>query len=266
MMRLSRLSLICLLAALMGLGACGKNPHVVDLPQGEVDGNDEIRDPDPTPTPTPAPPGPPGVQIVKLDARDYNPEDGSENVIIPYTIKKVKYIGFGKTQRGIMCRLFGSDNCTRNRQVLFAFDMPQFGEIKRLHDVRIQANFVTYGKSYETELLCLNNLKACSGNGIKKIPVLGLSNHVKKKWWNQEYWADGYDSVVKNNVFQESVNNSAEVNRNTRVSGQRDYSLRDLFGLNDQDLIDLLQGEATLWFTVTDDTFVMTPQLVVMYE
>lgn len=271
--KLLRFSLLCLMITTLGLSltSCGKNPHVVDLPQGEIGNNDPIQDPDPDPTPTPTPtPLPPGVHRVKLAARDYDPANGTESadaaVELPYTTKKVKTIGYGKTQRGIMCRLFGGDNCTRNRQVLFAFDIPELGTVKRLHDVRLRGNFVTYGLSFKTELLCLNNLKRCSGNGIKKIPVLGLSTHVKKKWWNQNYWAEGYEAVVLNNLFQESVNTSTAINKSTRLSGPRDFSLRALYDLNDQDILDLLQGDRTLWFTVADDTFVMTPELEVIYE
>jgi hypothetical protein len=263
----TRFTLIVLLASLLGLSACGKNPHIVDQPPREVDGTDPIQDPDPEDPIDPPPPPPPGVHMVNLAARDYPVEElQAQALSLPYRVKKVKTITFGKSQRGLMCRFFGSDNCTRNRQVLFAFDLPKITDIKKLHDVRLQANFVTYGKSYDTELLCLNNIKACSGNGIQKIPVLGMSKYVKKKWWDADYWAGGYDDVVRNKHFQESVKSSTPVNDSTRVSGQRDFSIRELFNLTDQELIALIEGEKTLWFTLTDDTFIMSPTLVVMYE
>lgn len=254
---------------LFGLGACGKNPHIVDAITDEIGGNDPVN-PGPTPTPDPddpPPPPPPSAKVVTLGARDYDPASGETiQVPLPYKLKKVKYIGHGRSQSGIMCRLFGNDNCTRNRQVLFAFDLPALGEIKKIHDVRLQANFITYGLSFDTELLCLNNLTTCSGNGIKKIPLLGLEKYVKKKWWDENYWAGGYEDVVRNDFFQRAIKSSQPVNALTRMTGNKDFSLRQLFDLGDQDLLNILRQEQTLWFTVTDDTFVMSPTLVVYYE
>lgn len=267
MMR-SRLSFFYVLLTLMVLGACGKNPHIIDslVPIG---GNDQIN-PEPTPTPDPGdplPPPPPGAQLITLEARDYNPETGEKVVVeLPYRTKKVKYVAYGKSQSGLMCRLFGKDNCVRNRQVLFAFDIPTIGRIKKIHDIRLQANFVTYGLSFHTELLCLNNIGTCSGNGIRKIPILGLSKYVKKKWWNATYWATGYDDVVRNDFFQKALNASKSINQHTTVTGIKDFSLRTLFDLGDRELLNLLRNEKSLWFTLADDTFVMSPKLLVIYE
>lgn len=265
----SHFMFICVLLMTLGLGACGKNPHIVDAIGSEIGGNDPIN-PGPTPTPDPddpPPPPPPSAKEITLGARDYDPSSGERvAVALPYKLKKVKHIGFGRSQSGIMCRLFGNESCTRNRQVLFAFDIPEIGEIRKIHDVRLQANFVTYGLSFDTELLCLNNLTTCSGNGIKKIPLLGLEKYVKKKWWDENYWSAGYDDVVRNDFFHRAIKSAQPINALTRVTGVRDFSLRQLFDLGDQDLINLLRQEETLWFTVTDDTFVMSPTLVVYYE
>lgn len=264
--KLVSFSVLCLLFVFT---SCGRNPHIVDEITSEVGGNDTINpgpptDPeDPPPTPTP----PPSARLVTLGARDYDPsEEVKASVTLPYRTKKVKHIGFGRSMGGLMCRLFGDDNCVHDKQVLFAFDIPALGEIRKLHDVRLQANFITYGLSFDTELLCLNNITTCSGNGIKKIPLLGLSKYVKKKWWNEDYWAAGYDDVVRNNKFQKALDKSQPINAFTRVTGQKDFSLKELFDLGENELIALLQQEQTLWFTVTDDTFVMAPTLVVVYE
>tara|TARA_R110000868_G_scaffold132380_3_gene343211 strand:+ start:34291 stop:35097 length:807 start_codon:yes stop_codon:yes gene_type:complete len=263
------ISFLVLLGVLMTLTACGKNPHIIDQLGGEIGGNDPIgTDPTPTPNPgDPLPPPPPQAKLITLAPRDYNPSSGEKVVVeLPYRTKKVKHVAYGKSQTGLLCRLFGSDNCVRNRQVLFAFDIPAIGKINRIHDIRLQANFVTYGRSFDTELICLNNIGTCSGNGIRKIPVLGLSKYVKKKWWNSNYWAAGYEDVVRNDYFQQALNASKTVNEHTTVTGIKDFSLKTLFDLGDQDLINLLRQEQSFWFTVADDTFVMSPKLLVIYE
>lgn len=249
---------------------CGKNPHIIDtITSGEIGGNDPI-DPSPTPDPRdpePTPTPPPSARIITLGARDYDAKELESAVIeLPYQTKKVKTIGYGRSQNDLLCRFSSNDQCVHDRQVLFAFDLPSVGSIRKIHDVRIQANFITYGLSFDSELICLNNLATCSGNGIKKIPLLGLSKYVKKKWWNQTYWAAGYEDVVKNDYFQKQIAKSKRINKLTRISGFKDFSLRDLFDLSDADLLSLVTQEETLWFTVADDTFVMAPTLVVVYE
>tara|TARA_R110002049_G_scaffold300492_1_gene491408 strand:- start:356 stop:1159 length:804 start_codon:yes stop_codon:yes gene_type:complete len=267
-MKRSYLFLVCFCSSLLLLTSCGKNPHLVDQLASEVGGNDTLEpDPTPIPTPTPTPTPPPSAKFVELGARDYDPSSGEKVVVeLPYRTKKVKTIQYGISQSNIMCRLFGKDNCVRNRQVLFAFDIPALGKITKLHDIRIQANFIVYGKSYDTELLCLNNIGTCSGNGIKKIPLLGLQKYVKKKWWNPTYWAAGYEDVVKNKYFHNQLKKSSVVNRNTRTTGPQDLSLKDLFDLNESDLLGLLSDQESFWFTLTDDTFVQSPKLVIIYE
>lgn len=247
-----------------------KNPSVVEQANpGSVSGKDPIGDnPTPDPTPTPPPPRPQRI-VIELEGRRTNSDD-LDGLRIPYKKGLVKTISLGDNRKGKWCADNYKDQCVKNRQVQFSFDLDEIPYLLdgqyRVVKSEVQGSFYSIGKNYKTELICLLNIKKCSGRSIIRIPKLGLSFLIKMLWWDKKFWKEGHDSVVANDWFHTQM--MGTWNDDEKLFLMEDWSFRmsSLFNLHNDELNEVFKSERPLVFTVTDDTYVESPKIKLTLE
>jgi hypothetical protein len=259
---------IAFCAGLIFLAAC-ENPSVVDVSGGGVERGDYDLKPPPVEVPTdPVPeprPLPPETQTDMLKARNLTSSERKSNVT-PYRTATVKTIDLGKAVKSKDCIDGFEDVCIKNRQVLFALDLGPFLDQlsgRDLFDIELEADYYSIGQNYRTELICLLNNRRCSGRAIIRFPRIGLPFLAKMMWWRPPFWDEGIDQVVVNEHFHFLLSEGYDENRGFYQRQNVRIPLADLLGMHLDELVDLAKSEGTLYFSVTDDTFILRPKLLI---
>lgn len=247
--------------------SCG-NPHVVEDPKRDdiVNGNDPIN---PGPNDPPKPPPRPQKVVINLDARPVEGDDLS-GLKIPYKKWLVKTINLGENRKGKWCAKNFKNECVKNRQVQFSFDLDEVPYLLdgdyRVVKANLKGSFYSIGKNYKTELLCLLNINRCSGRSIIRIPKFGMSFLVKMLWWDKKFWKDGHDKVVINDWFHTQMMSTWDDEEKLYLMEDWSLPLSSLFGMRSEHLTELFQSERPLTFTVTDDTYVKDLSIELVLE
>jgi len=257
-----RISIIFVLILLVG---CGKNAHVTAAP-AQSTGTDGSRPQNPDPTPTPS------AQIIKIEInhRQFD-DDEKEFIQLPYKLKRAKIINPSDTTASILCRLGDEDFCVKNKQVVFAFDiareeLPHF-DLTSIRDIKLNLNLYSLFFNFKTEMICFLNNQACSGKGIgKKSWRNPLGWVIHKRWRNKDFWRSGEENIIKNFIFKDLLMAHFRWQNRMYVMRDVDFSMKDLFGFNNQQLKEFAYNLDTFHFVITDDTFTSDPKLIIELE
>jgi hypothetical protein len=153
----------------------------------------------------------------------------------------------------------------RDGQVLFVmdlFDLPSASEWKSVMELRIRLEVTRFNQpGYEnTELLCLLDLKRCSG---ERVTARGWDESL-----NPNFWGSSLSSVMMSKDFSGHEFSSSPDGHRARLfeQGTIDLSLQHALG---EDVLERIlalppQGDhRLLHFVVADDTLVHSGELIV---
>lgn len=199
----------------------------------------------------------------------------NENIVFPYRTEwHNKYNIIWTTNLGSGNKTIKVDGeelkYNENKQVVFKFKLKlaKKENVEKIKDVKIifpRMRKISRGKRTETtELICIGNLKICSGE-------LFIDASWRKRM-NKHFWSKDPRGQIRNKKFVENFLEAAVATeakiRNKKVSVLEilpeegtpgiAYSLKDLFDLNDETLTEMLYkdgNESELFFTVADDLY-----------
>lgn len=253
---------ILILLVLLGCG----NPSLTDDPSNGVPDNGTIpQEPDPS---DPDDPLPPNEISLTIDAEKLVSGDLS-GLTLPYKKKTVKTADYLQPRKTRSCPKKHKTHCTKNRQVLFKFQLdslPYLLTDYRVKRVFLMGDYYSLGKNFKTELICLLNAGRCSGRGIIKFPVIGLPFLIKMLWWDAGFWVDGYDKVVKTKHFHDKLNSHWRKKDKMYIMKDSFMRFRDMFSWTNGYLNQIFKDNDKLVFAVTDDTFVENMKLKVILQ
>jgi hypothetical protein len=270
------LSLLILLV-LPFFQSCKEN----ELPEGTqriVDNNDDLRPnppgaqdpPEPTPGPTPLPrpnPGRATVQILPYDLA--NGELGKYKSA--YRKKYIPFAGLKEPAISEDCAPGFIDRCVVNRQVLFQFFTETINkkypkETWGIKSIQLTGSFYTIAKNHKTESICMLNNKKCSGVALTKFPKFGLPLLVKLFVWEKDFWAKKTNQTMVNNHFFQLLSEGWSPEEKLFKRENLALDLTQLFALRLVDFDTLVRKNKSLIFSISDDTFVENPSLILTLE
>lgn len=248
----------------VSLLSCG-NPTVEELAgaAGGVGGSTPV-EPDPPPGDDDDG-GTPGAKRIIVEVNGYGiGKKELKNLKLPYKKKTVKPVPMGTTVKSKDCPSKHKHHCSKNRQVLVAFDLAEVTkhlEDYYVSDIQIGGDFYSIGKNFRTELICLLHKKTCSGRGIIKLPGWGLPWIVKMAWWEKSFWKEGYENVVKTQNFHHLLKASWNEDEKLFMMEGARLKFNRLFGYNRDDLTSITKNQNRFVIAVTDDTYLQNAKL-----
>lgn len=229
-----------------------------DLNPNPGDGRD---DGNPDPTPTPGPPPANERVVLTLQPSDLHKDDTT----IVYR-SFIKPIGLNEPRDHRDCPDNYKDQCVVNRQILFQFNTEPLNETypQELWDVtfvELKADYYSSGEKHRTELLCILNIKLCSGKAKSKIAGIKIP-FGKLLWRNSKFWRGRDDDHLVNEAFHSELLNG-KVQKNFFVRKDLRMNLTRIFNLPNTEIQTLVRKNEGIQFSVTDDTYVDSPILTI---
>lgn len=262
---MAKLLLVLILSfTFFSIHSCG-NPTVEELAGGVVGGTTPIGSKPPADDDDDDDGGTPGAKRIIVEVNGYAiSKNDLKNLKLPYKKKTVKPVPMGTAVKSKDCPSKHKQHCSKNRQVLVAFDLDDVTkhlDDYYISDIQLGGDFYSIGKNYRTELICLLHKKACSGRGIVKLPGWGLPWIVKMAWWEKGFWKEGYEKVVKTQNFHHLLESSWNEDEGLYMMEGANLKFNRLFGYNHDDLTSMTRNQNRFVMTVTDDTFLQNAKL-----
>lgn len=248
---------LSLIASTFIVFGCGKGDDGLDSVPPITSGDGDVR---PPPDDDDSGPPPPNSRRWTETLNAVNADkDILKGLKLPYQHKIVKKIALGESRKTKKCPDAFKKKCVKNRQVSFNFNLKELSSFDpfdtKVVDINLTGTFYSIGKNHRTELLCILQIKRCSGRSIIKLPGIGLGFLVKMIWWDKEFWADGYEKVIRSTLFHDELNNSYNEEAGLYIMEKKTFSLKDLLAYRAGLLHQVIIENDNLTFTVADDTF-----------
>jgi hypothetical protein len=218
---------------------------------------------------------PPSVKSIVLNGRDLNEND--ETLILPYKEKNYPIqapIELYDNPTSKLETVFGTINknkffkcgeekqfpCIKNNQVVFAIDIPESIQSKKIIDIVIKTNLYTHWKNKGTEIICLLNISRCSGSAITD----NFLSRLFRKNKNDLFWSED-TTIVRNNKFQRILERGKNAGNKIYVTTDARIKLSKILGLN-QNLRDEIIDHDILYIVIADDTIITKPKIKIYYQ
>ena len=160
----------------------------------------------------------------------------------------------------------GRYRVNKNKQAVMAFDFSKYelpkidGKTSWISGVSLQIDdlrVIARDNRIETEMICVSNMKICSGEEFKDSPW--------KEMMDEAFWQDY--STPRSDFFVRALEDAKTVDyeKGHPIKRLKDLTLsfQDLFGLTLQELVTTIQSakQMPLYMVLTDDVFVIRPKL-----
>ena len=269
MKNLISVALLMAIIALSNLSSCNKGGDIPPIPDDAIRNTDDLkpepdRDTGPVPTdpsqpepPTTPPPTGPTQAVQRISPSDVNPDD----VILVYR-KMIDPMQLGQISDSRKCHPALPSKCIWNSQVIFGYQTDDLNknypkELWEITHIEFTSSFYSLAIKKRDELLCMHNIKMCSGELGKDDDKFIVKN---PKFWN----GDNDDHIVDNQFT--NLLRAHQIEDDLWIVKDHTFDLGKLFRLDIYALRRLFRKNDFISFSVSDDTYVEDPEIKVYLQ